>query len=114
MNTTIRNLDEARLAAEIVAVLQPAALRVCSDDRYTIRYAVRGNSLKLRAIVLDRIALRHLLQDPTGAVKIEYLKRDLLRSAQHRIEYRYPRTVATNRRQTSDSTVEKMVKSQRA
>ena len=68
MNTTIRNLDEARLAAEIVAVLQPAALRVCSDDRYTIRYAVRGNSLKLRAIVLDRIAHGELPPDSANAV----------------------------------------------
>ncbi len=91
MNTAIKNLDEARLAAEIVSVLQPAALRVCCDDRDVICYAVRGNSLKLRTIVLDREALNRLLTDPQGTVKIEYLKRDLLRSASERTIYRYPR-----------------------
>ncbi len=88
--TTIKAPDEARLAAEIVSVLQPAAVRACSDDREVIRYAVRGDSLKLRSIVLVREALRRLLSDPAGAVKIDYLKRDLLRAATQRIEYRYP------------------------
>lgn len=114
MNNAIKNLDEARLAAEIVSVLQPAALRVCSDDRDVICYAVRRSSLKLRTIVLDRRALRRLMESADGAVKIEYLKRDLLRSAEHRAEYRYPRNAATNRRQSADFTVEMMVKSGRA
>ncbi len=92
MNTTINPLDEARLAAEIVSVLQPAAVRACSDDRDVIRYAVRGE-LKLRSVVLDRRSLRRLLSDPSGVVKIDYLKRDLLRAATQRIEYRYPHAV---------------------
>jgi hypothetical protein len=91
MNTTIENLDVAKLAGEIVSVLQPAALRACSDERDVIRYAVRGNALRLRTVVLSRAALRRLLDDPAGAVKIEYLKRDLLRCATLRSEYRYPR-----------------------
>lgn len=98
MKTTNKNLDEARLAAEIVGILDPAAVRACSDDRDAIRYAVRGKSLKLRVIVLLRDALRRLLKDPSSAVKIEYLKRDLLRSASHRSEYRYPRASAVRTR----------------
>ena len=47
---TKTNMDEAKLAAEIVSVLQPAALRACSQERDVIRYAVRGDSLKLRTI----------------------------------------------------------------
>ena len=90
-NMTTANMDEAKLAAEIVSVLQPAALRACSSERDVIRYAVRGDSLKLRTIIFDRSALGRLLQTRDGAVKIEYLKRDLLRSAMNRIEYRYPR-----------------------
>ena len=85
------NMDEAKLAAEIVSVLDPAALRACSPEREVIRYAVRGKSLKLRTIVFDRRALRRLLQTRDGAVKIEYLKRDLLRATMNRVEYRYPR-----------------------
>ena len=87
----IMNMDEAKLAAEIVSVLDPAALRACSSERQVIRYAVRGKSLKLRTIIFDRSALRRLLQTRDGAVKIEYLKRDLLRATMNRIEYRYPR-----------------------
>jgi hypothetical protein len=62
-----------------------------------IRYAVRGKLLKLRSIILDRDALRRLLKDAAAAVKIEYLKRDLLRSAGLRSEYRYPRSSVVRR-----------------
>ena len=83
--------DEARLAAEIVSVLDPAALRACPAEREVIRYAVRGNSLKLRTIVFDREALLRLMESADASVKIDYLKRDLLRTATQRVEYRYPR-----------------------
>jgi len=91
MKTTTRNIDETRLANEIVSVLDPAALRACSDDRDAIRYAVRDGALKLRTIILRRKALRRLLGDPARSIKIEYLRRDLLRCAGSRIEYAYPR-----------------------
>ena len=84
--------DENKLAAEIVSVLDPAALRACSPERDVIRYAVRGNSLKLRSIVFDRAALRRLLGESDGEVKVDYLKRDLVRAIMSRVEYRYPRT----------------------
>ncbi|PYQ26872.1 MAG: hypothetical protein DMF57_18910 [Acidobacteria bacterium] len=87
----MKSMDETRLAEEIVSVLPTAALRACTAERDVIRYAVRGKLLKLRAIILDRAALRRLLKDAAAAVKVEYLKRDLLRSAATRIEYRYPR-----------------------
>ena len=98
MKTTIKTMDETKLAAEIVGVLDPAVVRVCSEVRDAIRYAVRGKSLKLRTIFLLRDALRRLISDPSSAVKIEYLKRDLLRSAIHRTEYRYPRSTAESGR----------------
>ncbi len=90
MSTTTKKMDEAKLADEIVGVLDPAVVRVCSEVRDAIRYAVRGKSLKLRSILLRRDALRRLLTDPARSVKIEYLKRDLLRAAIHRLEFRYP------------------------
>src|SRR5258706_6981237 len=90
MSMATKKMDEAKLADEIVGVLDPAAVRVCSEVRDAIRYAVRGKSLKLRSILLRRDALRRLLTDPARAVKVEYLKRDLLRAAFHRTELRYP------------------------
>ena len=90
MKTTILNMDEAKLAAEIVSVLAPATLRSCSSERDVIRYAVRDKSVKLRAIVFHRDALRRLLDAEDGAVKVEYLKRDLMRAKTNRVEYRYP------------------------
>ena len=83
--------DETRVAEKIVSVLPAGVARLCSDDRESIRYAVRGLGLKLRSVVFSRTALRKLLSDPVGAVKIEYLQRDLLRSAPRRAEYEYPR-----------------------
>lgn len=93
MSTAIKTMDETRLAEEIVSVMDARVARVCSDDRENVRFAVRG-AMKLRSIVLGRAALRHLLHDRDGAVKIEYLQRDLLRSAEQRDEYVFPRRSA--------------------
>ena len=102
MSTTTRNNDETRLANEIVSVLDPAALRACSDDRDAIRYAVRSAALKLRTIVLRRAALRRLLGDSARDVKVEYLQRDLLRSATQRADYFYPRPSVGHRESVSE------------
>lgn len=81
-----------RLAQKIVGVLSTIAMRVeCKTDRADICYVVRSRSLKLRSIVLSRASLERLLTATNGLVKIEYLKRDLLRMAVQRAEYRYPR-----------------------
>jgi hypothetical protein len=95
MSTAIKTMDETKLAEEIVSVLDARAVRVCSDDRENLHYAIRGN-MRLRSIVLGRHALRRLLHDRDGAVKIEYIQRDLLRCADERGEYVYPRRSAIN------------------
>lgn len=95
MSTAIKTMDDATLAEEIVSVLDARVVRVCSDDRENLRYAIRG-AMKLRSVVLGRAALRRLLHDRDGAVKIEYLQRDLLRTAEQRGEYVYPRRSAIN------------------
>jgi len=88
----IRKESAERLAAAIVGVLSAVARRVeCATDSDAICYAVRSRSLRLRSIVLNRASLRRLLTATNGVVKIEYLKRDLLRTAAHQAEYRYPR-----------------------
>jgi hypothetical protein len=83
---------ELRVAEEIVSVLPAGSfMRVCSDDRAAIRFAVRSKDLKLRSVVLSRASLRKLINDPAREVKIEYLQRDLASSAKRRGEFRYPR-----------------------
>ncbi len=85
--------QELRVAEEIVSVLPgDSFMRVCSDERDAIRFAVRSAELKLRTVVLSRASLRKLVDDPARAVKVEYLQRDLLRSAKRRNEFNYPRT----------------------
>jgi hypothetical protein len=91
MSTAIRITDETKLAEEIVGTLEADAVRVCSDDRDSIRFAIRTAGMKLRSIVLRRRALRRLLNDPAGPVKIEYLQRELRSAAGHRVEFAYPR-----------------------
>jgi hypothetical protein len=93
MSTAIKTMDETRLAEEIVSVVDGRVVRVCSDDRENVRFAVRG-SMKLRSVVLGRAALRRLLHDRDGAIKIEYLQRDLIRSIDQRGEFVYPRRSA--------------------
>lgn len=91
--STIKRYDEAKLAEEIVSVLPVGVARACSDDRESICFAVRGEGIKLRSIVLSRASLRRLADDPAREVKIEYLRRDLLHFAEQRAEFRYPRLV---------------------
>lgn len=92
MKTKAESSEETRLANEIVAVLPAGSIaRFCSDDAESIRFAVQSADLKLRRIVLARSSLRRLLADAARAVKVEYLQRDLLRSAMRRADFRYPR-----------------------
>ena len=87
----MNKIDETRIAEEIISVLPAESVaRVCSDDRQSIRYAVRVDGMKLRTVVLSRASLRRLAADPACAVKLEYLRRDLLASPAK--EFRYPRT----------------------
>ena len=99
MKTSNVNPEEARLAQEIMSVLPAgSAARVCSDDHDSVRFAVSGGELKLRMVVLSRASLRRLQTDPARAVKIEYLQRDLIRSAARRAEFHYPRVSRIFRR----------------
>jgi len=84
-------IDETGIADEIVSVLPAGIARACSPDRDSIRYSVRGEGMKLRTIVLRRASLRKLAEDAARSIKIEYLQRDLLESADKRSEFRYPR-----------------------
>ena len=86
-----RRTDETRVAEQIVSVLPSGVARALSAERETIRYAVRGEGMKLRTIVLSRASLRRLIEDPLRDVKIEYLQRDLLTAAAERREFQYPR-----------------------
>ena len=90
MSRVTLNLDENKLAELIVSGVGADAVRVCSDDRDSLRFAVVSPELKLRSVVLGRAALRRLLADPAALVKIEYLQRELQRAATQRIEYAYP------------------------
>jgi hypothetical protein len=85
-----KNYDETRIAEEIVSVLPRGVARALTTDRETIRYSVRADGLKLRTIVFLRDSLRRLIEDPVGAIKVEYLQRDLVRNAGRRGEFRYP------------------------
>src|SRR5437667_8973254 len=87
-------VDETKLAEESVGVVGPDVVRVCSDDRESLRFSIRAAGLKLRSIVLNRASLRRLLLDPLGEVKIAYLKRDLKRAISQRVEYVFPRRSA--------------------
>ena len=83
--------NETAIAEEIVSVLRFPALRFRFLADTAISYTVRDPSMKLRSVILDRGSLRRLLVDRDRAVKIEYLRRDLLRSAGLFRIYRYPR-----------------------
>jgi hypothetical protein len=85
-------VEENRIAEEILSVLPAGSVaRICSDDHDSVRFTVSSVFLKLNTVALDRESLLRLHSDPARAIKIEYLQRDLLRSAIRRAEFRYPR-----------------------
>ncbi len=86
--------SETQLAEEIVGALGVDAVRVCTDDRSSIRFAIHSARVKLRSVILRRGALRRLLSDPAGQVKIEYLLRELRRAASKEVEFVFPRKIA--------------------
>ena len=92
MSTGTTIADETRIAEEIVSVLPSGSVaRQLCDDRDSLRFVVQSSTLKLRTIVFNRRSLNRLAGDPARAIKLEYLQRDLLRSAIRRGEFRYPR-----------------------
>lgn len=94
--STLRKVDETRVAEEIVSVLPAATVvRVCSDDRESILYAVRAEGSRLQHIVFNRKSLQRLAIDPAREVKIDYLRRELAASTGQRTEFRYPRVGPT-------------------
>lgn len=89
-----KDTQELNVAEEILSVLPAGSvMRVCADDRDTLRYAVRAAGLKLRQITLSRASLRRLAGDPQSAIKIDYLRRDIERSAKRREAFQYPRQI---------------------
>ena len=85
-------IDETRIAQQITSVLPDGAVtRLCTDDAETIRFSVAAPGLKLKTLIFRRDSLSRLAADPAAGVKIEYLQRDILRSAGRRGEFRYPR-----------------------
>ncbi|HEY2830610.1 MAG TPA: hypothetical protein VGJ88_10880 [Thermoanaerobaculia bacterium] len=89
-----KDAQDLKVAEDILSVLpEGSVMRVCSDDRETLRYAVRAAGLKLRHVTLSRSSLRRLADDPQSNVKIDYLRRDLVRSAKRRDAFQYPRQI---------------------
>ena len=88
---------EVTLAEELVRSLPsvPTA-ELVGDDSHSVRFRVRQAGWKLVTIVFSKRALRKLLNDPTREVKVEYLRRDILRSALSRVSYTYPRRGAAS------------------
>jgi hypothetical protein len=86
------SFDETRIAQRILSVLPDGAVtRLVTSDGETIRFAVTDPTLKLRTVVFSRRSLQQLACDGAADIKIEYLQRDILRSAGRRAEFRYPR-----------------------
>jgi hypothetical protein len=109
MNTIqLKKMDETRIAEQILSVLPAGVARAVSEDRGLLRYCVRAEGLKLKTIVLSRASLRKLIEDPAREVKIEYLRRDLERSAARRAEFRYPRASRIAAAQSAASRLRQM------
>ena len=87
--------EEMTLAREVVRFLLGRRIDESQvADEETISFSVdRRPGWRLASIIFSRSALRKLVADPEKAVKLEYIRRDLVRTASSREEYRYPRSL---------------------
>ena len=87
--------EEVNVAQEVVRfLLGKNFAEKMRGDAETIAFEIDARpGWKLRSVVFSRNALRHLAIDPDRDVKLDYLRRDLLKAAPHRAEYRYPRGI---------------------
>lgn len=82
--------------ARLILGVIPTQVEVQSEDKDVIRYRVRrGFGWRLSSIIFSKASLSKLARDPKRDVKIEYLRRDIVNTAAQRLEYRYPRNLAS-------------------
>ena len=94
MNNDPGTTAELRLAEEIVGVLPAGSVaRVVTSERDAICYRIRSASMRLHTVRFKRASLRKLATDANREVKVEYIKRDLLRAAERRVEYHFPHAI---------------------
>jgi hypothetical protein len=94
MNNDPGTAAELRIAEEIVGVLPAGSVaRVVTSERDAICYRVRSASMRLHTVRFKRASLRKLAADTDRDVKVDYIKRDLLRAAGARLEYHFPHAV---------------------
>jgi len=93
MKIKLSTPDELRqLAFEIIRPLPGGELaRVISETASMICLELPAHTGRLRSVSFSLEALRLLAFDAQRQVKVDYLQRDLLRSAATRESYRYPR-----------------------
>lgn len=92
MQAAMRISSEQEIARAVLGGLPSGAARLVCDDGESLRYSVNAPGLKLSSVVFRKDSLRALQSDPVREVKVEYLARDLSRSARRRADYSYPRT----------------------
>lgn len=87
-------LDQClEMAARILVILHPTTIVADGDEAGTLRFRVVESGWKLATIVFAKDSLRNLARDPQREIKIQFLQRDLLRSATSRRTFTYPHSL---------------------
>jgi hypothetical protein len=89
----ISEAAEFDIAGEILdPIVRQSGVDVIVSGRDEIRFRIHKRfGWRLASVVLGRGALRKLLGDPQREVKVDFLRRELLRALTSRREFRYPR-----------------------
>jgi hypothetical protein len=83
---------EARLADELIGSLAPESVEI-RDRGEAIEFRLRKRGWKLGQVLLSKFSLRKMAGERDGRVKLEYLRRDIERSAVTRRRYSFPRNL---------------------
>ena len=84
---------ELVLAEELVDALAPEQMET-REEKERILVRIRKRGWKLSRIVFSKASLRKLADDRHREIKLEYLGRDIERTAARRATYTYPRRFA--------------------
>lgn len=82
------------LAREVLSEFSDDSIILEEVDEALVRFRLdAGTNQKLEHVIFARPCLQKLAGDPVKDVKIEYLRRDIERSAAHRHTYAYPHSL---------------------
>ena len=86
----VRMSEEMAVAEQLLKRLAPETGELLCEDEAVIAFQLRKRGWRLSRLVLSRRSLRKLATDPLRLIKLDWLTRDIERTAPQKKAYVFP------------------------